>query len=240
MAQSDPNCLICGAELVFAGEAQPVVCSICGAEGVSAITCQNGHYVCNDCHRQKGVDFALEFCAASSSTNAVQILRDMMCDKSVFPSGPEHHTLDGAAVIAAFCNAGGEINGGAMTKEAALEEMKARSLQVPGGACGYWGCCGAAVSVGQALSIIIGSTPSKREEWGHCQRLTGATLSKLGEMGGPACCKRTGFTAVLEASAYLNEHFGGRIDIPESVVCTFCGGNKYCLRYECPYFPKKK
>ena len=32
----------------------------------------------------------------------------MMDDKSIFPNGPEHHTLVGAALLAAYKNAGGD------------------------------------------------------------------------------------------------------------------------------------
>lgn len=237
MVKSQLNCLICGSELTYISKAEPVVCCICGKDDMGTTTCAQGHYVCNSCHRSGGIDFMKKFCVTNRSKNAVQILIDMMNDKSVYPNGPEHHSLVGAAIIAAYYNAGGKINGGTTTKGAALQELETRSLQVPGGACGYWGCCGAATSAGQALSIILGSTPMKREEWGHCQRLVGTILTKLADLGGPRCCKRTGFVAVLEASRYLNENFKGRVEIPEDVACSFCGGNKQCLRHACPFFP---
>lgn len=235
-----PNCLVCEAPLVYASEAHDVVCALCGKREQGKTTCENGHYVCNSCHRSGGVDFMMALCARSESRNAVEILQEAMRDKSVYPNGPEHHTLVGAAIVTAFCNAGGHVQDGKLTKEAALEELKARSLQVPGGTCGFWGCCGAATSSGQALSIINGSTPLTRVPWGHCQRLTSNVLGQLADQGGPRCCKRTGFTSVLEASRYINEHYDGAIEIPNQVTCEFFPANAECLRTDCPYFPASR
>lgn len=239
MSQGAPNCLICGSELVYANEASEQICAVCGKKEMGKTACAMGHYVCNACHRREGVEFGLGFCLACSSASAVEILQQLMSDKSVYPNGPEHHTLIGAAVMTAYANAGGKIAGGKMDLEAGLRELEARSLQVPGGACGFWGCCGSATSVGQALSIINGSTPLAREEWAQCQRLTSTVLGHLADIGGPRCCKRTGFTAVLDATDFLNENFGVAMQRPERVTCTFCGGNAQCLREKCPYFPAR-
>ena len=235
-----PNCLICGAPLVYASQSYEVTCAICGRTEMGTTTCENGHYVCNSCHRSGGIDFMYKLCVTSRSKNAIEILTQAMEDKSVYPNGPEHHTLVGAAIIAAYYNAGGKINGGRMTKGDALKELKVRSLQVPGGTCGFWGCCGAATSAGQALSIINGSTPMTKGPWGQCQALTGHILTHLSEWGGPRCCKRTGFTAVLDTIDYLNENFNVRMEKPEKVTCRFCAGNRQCLKQECPYFPRKE
>ena len=63
-----------------------------------------------------------------------------------------------AALLTAYKNAGGELD-----LEKALTEMQNRGKQVPGGICGFWGSCGAAVSTGIFLSIITGSTPLSQE-----------------------------------------------------------------------------
>ncbi len=240
MAGALPNCLICGSDLVYATAAEMQVCVLCGKEEMGTTTCEQGHYVCNSCHRNGGIDFMAGLCVRNRSKNAIEILQDAMADKSVYPNGPEHHTLVGAAILTAFYNAGGKINNGTMTKGMAFAELKNRSLQVPGGTCGFWGCCGAATSAGQALSIINGSTPLKREEWGQCQRLTSTILGHLADQGGPRCCKRTGFTAVLDATDFLNDHYNIHMEKPQKVTCTFCAGNAQCLRQECPYFPARQ
>lgn len=52
--------------------------------------------------------------------------------------GPEHHIMVGASLITAYHNAGGELE-----MDWALSEIVRRGKQVPGGACGNWGACGA-------------------------------------------------------------------------------------------------
>lgn len=237
MAGALPNCLICGSDLAYSSESKLFTCAICGVEEMGTTACVGGHYVCNACHRAGGVDFMQNMCVLSKSTNAIEILTQAMEDKSVYPNGPEHHTLIGAALMTAYFNAGGKIGGGSMTKGEGLQELRARSMQVPGGTCGFWGTCGAATSVGQALSIINGSTPMKRVEWSQCQRLTSIVLGHLADQGGPRCCKRTGYTALLDGIDFLNANFGVSMDRPEKVTCNFCAGNKQCLKQDCPYFP---
>ena len=62
--------------------------------------------------------------------------------------GPEHHIMVGAALLTAYKNAGGNID---LNK--ALLEMYSRGKDVPGGVCGFWGACGAAISTGMYMSI---------------------------------------------------------------------------------------
>ena len=69
--------------------------------------------------------------------------------------------LVGSALLAAYKNAGGELD-----LDAALEEMRNRGAQVPGGICGLWGTCGAAVSTGIFVSLITGASPLSGKEWG--------------------------------------------------------------------------
>ena len=144
----------------------------------------------------------------------------------------EHHTLIGACLLTAYANAGGKLD-----KQKALEELRKRSMQVPGGTCGFWGTCGAAVSSGQAWSIISGSSPMATEAWGQCQQLTSIILGKLAVYGGPRCCKRVGFLALQESVAYAKEVTGVEMELPENVACHWFGRNAECLRDRCPFFP---
>ena len=75
--------------------------------------------------------------------------------------GPEHHVMVGAALLTAYKNAGGDLD---LPK--ALQEMYSRGKAVPGGACGFWGACGAGISAGQFVSIATSSTPLAVEPWG--------------------------------------------------------------------------
>lgn len=238
MAGLKANCLICGKPLVYWEKAQEVTCHTCGKKEFGHSICEDGHYICDVCHRAEGVSYIIELCSSSDSCDPIEIMNEAMRDKSIYQNGPEHHTLIGAALITAFANAGGKAsNGEPLDKDAALAELKKRSMQVPGGTCGFWGTCGAAVSSGQAMSILNGSTPMKQEPWAQCQRLTSMILGRLADIGGPRCCKRTGYIAVLTAVPYINETLGSNMQLPSEVTCTFFSRNAECRRQECPFFP---
>lgn len=238
MAAGKANCLVCEEPIVYWEEAQEVTCVICGKKEMGHSICSAGHYVCDSCHRTEGVDYIIGLCGQSESTNPIEIVDEAMNDKSIYPNGPEHHTLVGAALISAYANAGGKnTKGEPLDKTAALAEMRKRSMSVPGGACGLWGTCGAAVSAGQAMSILNGSTPMTQEPWAQCQRLTSMILGRLADLGGPRCCKRMCYTAILTAVPYIDTLLGVSMQLPDEVVCTFFRRNAECRRKECPYFP---
>ena len=65
--------------------------------------------------------------------------------------------LVGAVLLTVYHNCGGQID-----YPWAMEEMVRRGREVPGGICGFWGCCGAAVSTGIAFSVMKKATPLKR------------------------------------------------------------------------------
>ena len=106
--------------------------------------------------------------------------------------GPEHHVMVGAALLTAYKNAGGQLD-----LEKALGEMYSRGKEVPGGACGFWGACGAGISAGQFLSIATASTPLSVEPWSLSNQMTARALDQIGKAGGPRCCKRDSFLAIL-------------------------------------------
>ena len=91
--------------------------------------------------------------------------------------GPEHHVLDGAALLTAYYNAGGNID-----LQASLTELMNRALSMPGAMCGMWGVCGAVTSLGAALSIIENTGPLSKEDWGKHMKVTSKALNRLAEI----------------------------------------------------------
>ena len=176
----------------------------------------------------------MRYCAAAAGRDPIAMLTDMMNDPYIHMHGPEHHTMVGAALMTAYRNAGGDID-----LTACLAEMKKRGARCPGGSCGFWGCCGAAVSAGMCMSIITGTTPLSGKTWGLANITTARALEAIGRIGGPRCCKRDSFTAVIEAAKLIEAELGIALDMPPRVTCAFSAENKQCLGKNCPYFQGK-
>ena len=170
-----------------------------------------------------------EFCQQEFMSYAC-IAQNIMEDPFIYMHGPEHHTMVGAALLTAYKNAGGDID-----LKSALAEMHERGKQYPGGSCGFWGCCGAAVSVGMFISIITDTTPLSSKTWGWSNDATSRALAKIASYGGPRCCKRNSFTAILAAAEFVSEKMGIEMKMPEKITCTFSGENHECIGKRCPY-----
>ena len=137
--------------------------------------------------------------------------------------GPEHHTMVGSALLTAYKNAGGDVD-----LKAALYEMQKRGKQVPGGACGFWGACGAGVSTGMYISIALKSTPLAKEAWGLSNQMTARALKAIGEHGGPRCCKRDSYLAIVEAILLTEEKLGIQM-ASEQITCSRSHLNNQCI-----------
>lgn len=222
------ECLICGAPLMYLESDEPMECEICHRKENSKTRCVNGHYVCNDCH-VRGLDAIIGLCMKEDSRNPVEIIEKMMAMPFCHMHGPEHHVMVGAALLTAYHNAGGEIN-----LHPALMEMMSRGRSVPGGACGFWGACGAGISAGMFVSIASGSTPLAEESFALSHQMTAGALQRIGEIGGPRCCKRDSFLAIREAVNLVKERLGVEMEIGE-IVCHYSYKNRQCIGRRCPF-----
>ena len=190
------ECLICKAPLEYLESDVLMECEICHKRENSKTRCVKGHYVCNECHT-RGLDSIIGLCLEEESKNPVAILDKMMAMPFCHMNGPEHHVMVGAALLTAYNNAGGNIN-----LSETLAEMINRGKSVPGGACGFWGACGAGISSGMFVSIISKSTPLTNEPFALSHKMTALSLGKIGEIGGPRCCKRDSYLSVLSAQGF--------------------------------------
>ncbi len=227
------ECLICGAPLEYLDADVPMTCALCGRTENSKTRCVQGHYVCSECH-MSGMDSVIGLCLQEKSADPIEILEKMMSLPFCHMHGPEHHVMVGAALLTAYRNAGGQLD-----LPRALQEMLRRGKQVPGGACGYWGACGAGLSTGMFVSIATNATPLAREAWGLSNRMTARALASIGEHGGPRCCKRDSYLAITAAVDFTAEHLGVQMTLGD-IRCTRCHMNNQCLGKECPFHPASK
>ena len=222
------ECLICGAPLMYLEKDMEAECALCHKKEQSKTMCKQGHYVCDSCHTG-GMDTILGVCLAETSKNPIHILQKLMALDFCHMHGPEHHVLVGSALLTAYKNAGGEID-----LEKALVEMQSRGKKVPGGACGFWGACGAGISAGMFVSIITGATPLANEAWGLSNKMTSAALGAIGEVGGPRCCKRDSYLAIMQAVTFVKENFGVEMEL-DKIKCTHSAQNNQCIKERCPF-----
>lgn len=222
------ECIICKAPLEYLEQDILMECALCHKKENSKTRCVNGHYVCNECH-EKGIDSIIAKCMGETSANPILILETLMDMDFCHMHGPEHHIMVGSALLTAYKNAGGELD-----LEGALLEMQNRGKSVPGGACGFWGACGAGISSGMFVSIITKSTPLSTTAWGLSNRMTAYALQKIGEVGGPRCCKRNSYLAIQAAVEFVRENLG--VEMEEcDVRCNRSSQNNQCLGKKCPF-----
>jgi len=222
------ECLICKAPLEYFSEDREMECAVCHKKERSKTRCVRGHYVCDECH-MSGVDRILGVCLSEDSKNPIEILNKLMELPFCHMHGPEHHVMVGASLLTAYKNAGGELD-----LEPSLLEMLSRGKSVPGGACGFWGACGAGISAGMFVSIATASTPLTVEPFSLSHRMTARALNAIGEVGGPRCCKRDSYLSILQAVDFVRETMGVVMEKQE-VVCGFSAQNSQCIGKRCPF-----
>ncbi|MGI6751191.1 MAG: DUF5714 domain-containing protein [Anaerovoracaceae bacterium] len=231
MTKKVSECLICGEELKYSKNAQEMECIVCNRSFMSNGACVKGHFVCDDCHGKEAVGAVKYLCANTQSKNPFEIAEELMDKPCVHMHGPEHHIIIGAALLTAYGNAGGDVD-----IVPALEEMVKRGSKVPGGACGFWGCCGAAISAGMFYSIILGGTPLTGRIRDEANILTSKCLNEIASHEGVRCCKRETYKSLGVAVEYVKEKLGIAMEIPERILCLRSSKNKDCIGEECPFY----
>ena len=222
------ECLICGAPLKYLENDKLMECAVCHKKENSKTACEKGHFVCDECHTS-GMDGIISICLSSKSNNPIEILEKMMSMPSCHMHGPEHHAMVGSALLTAYKNSGGDIN-----LKSAVFEMQKRGKQVPGGACGFWGACGAGISAGMYISVVLKSTPLAKEAWGLSNQMTARALDAIGKNGGPRCCKRDSYLAIVEAVNFTKEKLGIQMSL-NNIICSRSHLNNQCLKNDCPF-----
>lgn len=146
--------------------------------------------------------------------------------------GPEHHFLVPAVLLAGYFN----VMRNYEEKERTIKKARERADNILGGFCGFYGNCGAAVGTGIFVSLITKATPLSIEEWRLSNLITSRSLATIANNGGPRCCKRNSYLAIIEAGKFLVEYFGTKIEVGSQLECEFSSLNKECKQNNCPFF----
>lgn len=235
LQQVNHNCLICGDELVYFTTPFHINCEYCGKEFKATVKCKSNHYVCDECHALPSLHMIREVCIQSTTTNPIELAQFIMKHPNINMHGPEHHFLVPAVLLSAYFNKLEQYS----EKEKAIKEAQRRTKYVLGGFCGSHGSCGAAIGTGVFISIITNATPLSSKNWGFSNLMTSIALLEISKNGGPRCCKRCSFVAILQACRFIEEKFDIHLAYDENVDCLFYTNNKQCRKASCLFFPEK-
>jgi hypothetical protein len=227
--KSTENCGVCGKPLIYGTGEITRQCAFCGREFSTLIYCPRGHYVCDSCHSQTTLDVLRNVLASTGSTDPVEILETVMSHPSVPMHGPEHHSMIPSVIVTAVKNAG------YLVPEGAVEKAIERGSKVPGGWCGFYGACGAAIGVGTAVSVLTEATPLTGETRGLANEATAYALNHMLD-GGPRCCKRAGRKALQAAVEFFKTRMGITLKSAPEISCQYAGRNRECIHQDCVYY----
>jgi len=173
-------------------------------------------------------------CLDNPGTDPVALATRIMHHPSIKMHGPEHHFLVPAVLVSCYYN----LKNDPEQKRKKLESAKKRGSIVPGGFCGSHGTCGAAIGSGVFFSLILDSTPLKSSEWKLSNMMTARALVTIAGQGGPRCCKRDTYLAILEAIKFLKSELNETMTA-NAPGCEFSERNKECLKEDCSFFVRR-
>ncbi len=227
------GCMACGGKIIYLSREEVKTCHYCGAAKKTQTICVHGHYICDDCHQQQGLSAIRLICAQTHETDLLGLLGEIRRHPAVPMHGPEHHAIVPGIILSAYRNLGGDIG-----KETILTGID-RGSKVPGGVCGFWGSCGAAIGVGIAFSVLLGATPLTAHARRNVQRIVSEVLAQIADISGPRCCQRESYIA-LTAAAKISRRF---LNIPLSAdrvfTCDQYDSNNECIRGHCPLWRRE-
>lgn len=227
------RCLECGGELQNNESPVSAKCSKCGIEEDTYIVCKEGHYLCNSCASKESISKIFQNMFACKSENPADVAEELIAKCGV--SGNSPHPLTTAAFLIAYKNFTKKIN------EIEIMNAVMRAAEVPGGWCGYYGTCGAAVGLGVAFAEILKSNPMSDSERSISNMVTAEALKQIADLGGPRCCTSS-VRAALESGIESAEKYLGII-FPEKkknyVKCWMSDFNNDCRKKRCRFYEIK-
>ncbi len=177
----------------------------------------------------------IDVCMEAGSDDPVKIFRKLVRVEGVPMHGGLHHIIVPMSLITAYWNVVRDFD-----LKAYLTEAADRAREVPERICGYWGTCGSGVGAGIFLSVITRTSPlSHGRRWGQCNTITSESLARIGEVGGPRCCKRNAVLSITSACDYVKRELGVEMH-PSPFACNRVDDNPDCIGTRCPYYISNK
>jgi len=222
------GCMVCGAELHYFTDICELSCSYCEGKFPANACCTADHFVCDSCHRKDGLEVTKAICKWIREKDLITLLKLIRSHPAIPMHGPEHHAMIPGIILAAFRNSGGEIT------EELINIGIDRGAQIPGGACGFWGACGAAIGAGIAVSTVLAATPLTPSARQTAQSFSAKILSKIAKYKGGRCCQRETWLALTETAKLSEEVLTIPLTANDTLECAQYLKNKACIRKACP------
>jgi len=221
------GCMACGKEIGYLAHEREVPCHYCGGIKKTNTLCVEGHYICDSCHQQDGLSAIRLLCAETQEQDMLVLLETIRRHPAIPLHGPEHHAMVPGIILATYRNRGGDIS-----REAILSGIE-RGSKVPGGVCGFWGNCGAAVGVGIAFSVLLEATPLTPKARQQVQEITSRVLGEIAQTQGARCCQRETVTALREAGLLSRRFLPVSLLAEADFACKQFSDNRECIGERC-------
>ncbi|WP_027721231.1 DUF5714 domain-containing protein [Maridesulfovibrio zosterae] len=232
--KNSTGCMVCGNDLKYFTEYKQMECVFCGEQCEANAHCTSGHFVCDKCHSEDGMEVLPHLLKSSTETDMIELLKKIRRHPAIPMHGPEHHALVPGIITTSYRNSGGKID------NKVIETAISRGAKVAGGFCGFMGVCGAAIGVGAAMSAILEATPLTPQRRSTIQKGTLTALKYIAEIEAARCCQRDSWLALKAASQVSKEVLGLRLTAETHIVCDQMRSNKECMGRNCPVIQNNK
>lgn len=147
---------------------------------------------------------------------------------------PYHHFLIPAALLTAAQLSTG---GGRAQLSPQLKKARERAGIIPGGFCGQFGACGAALGAGIFCCIWLKTDPHSKSGWAVGNELTARCLSAIATVEGPRCCKRVTYLTLQAAIPAIREMLSLDLGTVPTISCHHHDRSRDCRKEACPFYP---
>jgi MoaA/NifB/PqqE/SkfB family radical SAM enzyme/SAM-dependent methyltransferase len=225
------DCMVCGAPLTYPDGERLTDCSFCGRALPANAVCANGHFVCDACHTRDELALIEQVCLATEETDLIGLMDCIRRHPSVPVHGPGHHALVPGVILSTYRNLGGRVS------DELIRIGIRRGAQIAGGACGFFGACGAAAGVGIAFSLILKANPLKATERQVVQTVTLRVLERIAAFEAPRCCQRDCWLALRTAAELSAQYLPSPLRADTPLPCWQSDRNAECIAERCPLWP---
>lgn len=224
-------CSFCGTPLRFAERPVGGRCMVCGERAKGRAVCPQGHFVCDPCRGSETMALIDALAACPSTADPVALFLRTRQSAGLPMHGPEHHALVPAAFLVAYHRLHGEPSW-----QTVIDTVDAAGRQLPGGACGLWGACAAALGMGMAYCAILGSEPTAGPERAVANGFVARVLERIAAYPGVRCCRRECLLALQAGCDLSGELLPHPVATAGAPTCDQIAENDDCFGAQCPYW----